>query len=157
MATIDITNNPLARFVLGAIFVLSGIFVLFAGCWNLFLGFKSKNWPKGTAKILSSEVERHRGSKGGTMYGAEVHYEYSVNGVTYHNNKISFGDYQSNSPVRAKRLENKYQEDHEFPVSYDPTNPERSVLEPGPQFMQLLIVLIGALFFGVGMFLLWFS
>ena len=152
MVSIDVSNNPLAKNILAAVFVLVGFVVVIVGLWNIVLGAKSKNWPRATAKILSSEVERHRTSKGGTTYGAEIHYEYHVNGIKYANNKLSFGDYQSGSPSRAQRIENKYPEGQQFSVFYDPANPERAVLEPGVRWMQVLVVLFGAVFFAAGVF-----
>ena len=109
---------------------LVGTFDCFIGS-SLYHQTRAKGFPQTTGTIISSEVTRHRGSKGGTTYGVSIEYTYQVNGVQFAGNRYRYGaastsdskwahDAVQNNPVGA-----------EVPVYYDPTSPSESLLSPG--------------------------
>ena len=86
-------------------------------------------------------------------YGAEVQYEYSVGGIPYISNRLSFEVLGTRSPKSALKEMNRYRHQHQVVVYYDPTNPQQSVLEPAnigdisiPLMVGILLVFLGIFF-----------
>ena len=139
------------------------IFSLFAaiGGGIVYLGYMfyvksqaSQSWPTAQGVVVSSEVtaRRSRSGKGRhrTTYGADVRYEYTVNGVQYSSGKISFGEYRTHSRGPAQAAVDQYPRQAEVVVYYNPDKPEEAVLEPGKMGGIVILFIVGGVFGAVG-------
>jgi hypothetical protein len=95
---------------------------------------------------ISSPVTESRDSEDHPIYQAEVHYFYSVNGVTYANNKVSFVSASSSDRSFSNRIVARYPAGKIAQVSYDPAQPKTAVLEPVLYTSFLLFYGIGGVF-----------
>ncbi len=138
--------------VFGLLFMAVGIGVTIWAAVTLRRASASTDWPTTEGKVISSEVESHKGGEGGTTYGAEVLYEYSVSRTTHSGNKVSFGDYSSSNPGHAREIVNKYPADETVTVHYNPERPEVAVLEPGGSSIIYLPLGFGLVCCVVGFF-----
>jgi len=95
---------------------------------------------------------RHRGSKGGTTYSADVSYDYSVWGSHYTGTKVAFG-MMSSSAHYAQSYLNHYPVGAKVPVHYSPNDPQAAVLETGIHGGTWICFGVGSVFslFGVMM------
>lgn len=110
------------------------------------MGLASRRWPKVQGRIESSEIETtYRQSHDSTSYAPSIAYSYSVDGKVYWGRGISSGDH-SGSRKRAERIVAKYFCGLAVEVSYDPEDPNLSLLEPGFAPASLWIFLMGAVF-----------
>ncbi|HQO58006.1 MAG TPA: DUF3592 domain-containing protein [Candidatus Omnitrophota bacterium] len=138
-------------------------FLFFAaiGGGIVYLGFMSyvksrasQSWPTAQGVVVSSEVAAHRSrSRKGhhrTTYGAKVRYEYTVNGVQYSSDKISFGEYRTHNRGPAQATADRYPPQVEVVVYYNPDKPEEAVLEPGKRGGIVIIFIVGGVFGAVG-------
>ncbi len=127
----------------------------------------SRQWPLARGVIVSSRILREHSSPsnnaqvnrivGDHQYKPEIAFEYSVLGVKYISNKVSFGDYSSNSPRHAESVTARYPEGKAVNVFYNPDNPEDAVLENTGGFgvwllcfVGLFLLAISALFIYIG-------
>ncbi|MFA5261340.1 MAG: DUF3592 domain-containing protein [Candidatus Omnitrophota bacterium] len=134
-------------------------FLLFAalGGGMVYLGYTlyrksqaSKSWPTTQGSVVSPEVTAHhsRSKKGHhrTTYGADVQYEYTVDGVKYSSHKISFGEYRTNNSGQAQATVDHYPPQAQVVVYYNPDKPEEAVLEPGKTGGIVILFVVGGMF-----------
>jgi hypothetical protein len=112
------------------------------------------HYPSTDGTILSSEVTRHRGSKGGTTYGVEVSYKYSVNGIEYTGNRYRYYKFSSSDSAWAYNVVNRLLRGAQTRVYYDPRNPENAVLATGLEGSDLFMLMFLTPFNGVMLALL---
>ncbi|MCA9285286.1 MAG: DUF3592 domain-containing protein [Phycisphaerales bacterium] len=87
----------------------------------------AKRFATTTGRVLESQVETRRGSKGRTSYKARIRYEYEIDGRRYQSSRLSYFDVSS-SRTHATRLVKSHPIGAETPVHYDPLDPSRAVL-----------------------------
>jgi len=110
--------------------VAFALWIVISICSNLYLSIASTHWPKTTARILSSGV--YRNGKGvGVSWNPEVKYQYAIGGTTYQSANVRFMRRVFYDSESANDMQAPYPAGHVVSVSYDPQNPNRSVLEPG--------------------------
>ena len=140
----------------GPIFTLLGGGFLIIGVYNIRSASESESWPTAEGVVVSSIVSESRdpGERHST-YGAEVRYEYTVEGVTQEGDRVRFGgNVSSSNPSGARETVERYREGSAIAVFYDPEDPARSVLEPGMSGAVFLFPGIGGLFFVIGVVIL---
>ena len=145
-------TGMIGALLFGGIFAIVGFAVaLFVGKPILDNAKASEHWPSVAGAIVSSEVVTKRGDDG-TMYAADVVYDYTVDGRDYKCSTLSFGgDYSSSSSSHAYEVTNKYPVGSEVRVFYAPEEPSTAVLEPGATWMSYLALGIGLVFLAVGL------
>ena len=91
------------------------------------IGASAKEWPATEGTVLESYVVRGGGVPA-TMdtLTPVVNYEYRVSGKRYVSSTVRIGDYLPWAPARVQA----YPEARQVRVYYDPTNPQRAVLDP---------------------------
>jgi hypothetical protein len=80
--------------------------------------------------VLESKIAVND-SDDGTTYGADVSYEFVVNDRKYKGDKVTISEVSTSSRSRAKKIVDRYPKRKKIPVFYDPSDPEKNVLEPG--------------------------
>lgn len=131
----------------GLIFL--GLIFAVAGIISLRPALSSLRWPAAQGEVLSARVA-HRD---GQPYPL-VRYCYQVGEKTYTSARISFRPTTSLPGLPAEppaAALARYPEGKSITVYYDPTAPERAVLEPGAGLGAYLPVTAGGLFFILGL------
>jgi len=115
------------------------------------------DWPKTNGNVIKSSIEASKGSSstgssGGTVvWHADIAYEYTVDGQSYNNYKVSYGDYGSSDKSHAQAILNRYPLGKKVPVYYQPDDQSESVLEPeGTKQGIMLKIIIGSAFMFIG-------
>lgn len=149
--------------VLGfAVLILLWALIYFYLMRVLVLALKSKSWPITEGKITHSEMKsaKYLGSSyAANKYRVLFQYVYTVNGVAYASQLLSFGDlalYQvSNNGLRSKEaaeyIVTKYPVGRIVNVHYDPRLHRRATVVPG---VNTNLALLMAIFSVIGLFIL---
>jgi hypothetical protein len=122
-------------------FFLAGAVAVGFGARNVWLAYASERWPNVQGVITVSEI-----SHDDETTGAKISYSYAVDGKPFEGSGVSFGDYSSSDSGHAHAILTKYPKGKQVQVCYQPSNPARSVLEPGFCTGLLLAPLFGMLF-----------
>ena len=112
----------------------------------------AQSWPEAEAEILSSEIEEHDGDDS-TSYSAEFTYRYKVGGKFYTNDRYTFLR-TSGSRKSARKLLKKYPVGSTTRVSYNPDDPNESVMD-NRMGWRLLYALFPLAFIAVGGLFVW--
>jgi hypothetical protein len=135
-----------------------GLVILASGIDPTLVTLRSRGWPTTEAVVLESRVftlrelrdsfdglSRSVSTRGG--YVPFVRYEYTVDGETYVNVRVS--PFDSPIPRRqwAERVVADYQENTRVTVPYDPSDPSRSFLRTWIRSQRLLLFLGGSTLF----------
>ena len=144
-----------------------GFLIIFALFWSslvlLFDGFictsivhqvRAEKFPSTAGQVVSSQVTRHRGSKGGTSYGVKIGYQYVVDDRTFQAGRYRYGQVSSSNRSWAQATVARFPPGSQTRVFYNPANPSDALLSPGIDGSDLFFLLILTPFNGV-MFALW--
>ncbi len=143
--------------VVGTIFTLAGMGVLWYGIDTVREASASKSWPTTQGIITRSEVRQQKQPSGGgsSSFIAEVSYEYKVDSLSYRNDRISRMDFGTSNRSSVREKKKKYPLGKEVVVFYNPANPLDALLEPGWGWIQAIPLGLGAAFSLAGLSMLW--
>lgn len=115
--------------------------------WN---GLVSPGWEQTQGTVLRAGLEQS-----GLQYGPKVVYRYDVDGHAYENVRISFPDTRDSgsTAIQLRKLTAKYPVGGPCTVYYNPANPATSCLEPGVNYLLLIVgvpLVLGLLAAAVG-------
>lgn len=125
-------TNPNSNARLMGFFLVAaiGVFLTVNMMSAWYLSLVSTHWPTTEGRVLNSQV-----SSGTTTIGdwwaPSVKYEYRVGANTFQAGNIRFYMPMLRDPAAADALRSPYPAGKLVSVSYDPKDPNRSVLEPG--------------------------
>jgi hypothetical protein len=111
-----------------AAFIVFGVALLVHLAFQARYGAESVSWPMTIAWINSSEIRYPAKRRLWTAPYAQVQYSYTVGGVSYSGDRLSFG---APLRIRLQLIVERYHPGGTAEVRYDPSNPARSVLVPG--------------------------
>jgi len=147
-------NDASLGFLIGGgvcfLFFVIGIFIMIAGIRNRKKAEESTSWPSVQGTIIKAWVETQEhedddGSKTITHF-PRWEYEYSVSGMTYTSENISFGGTRgSNRESEAREALKQYPLNSQVRVFYNPSNSEEATLVPGTQGTMGLVIFGGVL------------
>jgi hypothetical protein len=140
---------------------LIGIYLVYNIYQNIrfyVLGEKSKNWDISTCKILLSKLNSYSfyqvSSSLPISYKLRVSYEFTINGINYYSNIISFDkEFWYFSEDSAKKAVDHFIVGEEYNVFYDPQDPSKSVLRVGNSFVNSLLISIYSFCFLIYIFI----
>jgi hypothetical protein len=133
------------------------VFIGTIGLWNtlseVIEGYATSVWPSTSGTIqrfaIESEV-RQKGTGAVTEYFPSIDYAYQVNGVGHIGHKVYATDEPSTYPSRFASIKQRLKPGMQVAVYYDPSNPNRAVLERGPEpifvlgvFLSVALLVIG--------------
>lgn len=140
------SNNSCFGTLIGVfIFGLVGMGLLIAGILSYNKARATQSWPTVTGTIRSAQIVEKR-DEDGTTYGLSVNYDYVVADRPYSGSRIALSDYTSSSRRYALGLQEKYGVGTQVTVYYNPADPFDSVLEPGANWVQYLLLGMGCCF-----------
>lgn len=108
------------------ILILVSIGVLFYGTFDFSHAISSTKWPKAPGRILTSQIVQPR-----SRYHPSINYAYVVGNTTYTGNTYRWGDTFYWKRETAEAAVQTYAPGSTVFISFDPSRPERSVLETG--------------------------
>jgi hypothetical protein len=115
----------------GAFFAIVAAVVMFGfNFMDMLHGLQSEHWPVIEGTIQSAAINRHSSGKGGHYYGADISYDYQVEGMKFSGDQLAFGDIswfeRANEAILAR-----YPVGKKVQVHYSSNNPQLAVLETG--------------------------
>jgi len=142
--------------ILGTVFSIAGGVAGFGFGKPILDKAKASNeWPSTDGKVIESELERHRGNEGETMYKALVVYEYSLDGGEFESDRVWFGGgYSTSDRSEMQAVVKEYPVGKNVTVYYSPDDPGEAVLKPGAYFSSYLLFGGGLIFFTIGSLML---
>ncbi len=110
----------------------------------------SRSWPNVEGEITTSEEEKI-GSNYNVSIKPRIKYSYTVNGEIYESERIKVGTQSISSTDRGwvERTLERYPLGKKLTVYYNPTFPEKTVLEPGFNIRIYFPILIGLIFYAI--------
>jgi hypothetical protein len=122
--------------------VIFGVFMTVWGVYARQQSMRSRYWPTTAGVVTEWQYVDHRGRKS----SATIRYRYRVQGQTYTGELISYDKFWGDEDRRST-----YPEGAQVDVHYDPADPAKAVLEPGPGPGAGVKLLVGlaSLAFGV--------
>lgn len=134
------------------------VFLLMGGLTTYFLFVRplvniqrARSWQSVPCRVISSSVQSHSGSKGGTTYSVDILYAYAVDGKDYRSNRYDFMGGSSSGYNGKDAIVKRYRPGTKATCFVDPHDPAQAVLQRNftPGMLVGLIPLV-FLFIGVG-------
>ncbi len=120
----------------------------FYQCLNLYKDIKATSWPSVDGQIhwktnsAGPFRNERRGYVIGSLHWKEVQFTYSVNGLQYSSNNLSFGLTFSDDSELTNPFD---KEQSPVKVYFNPLSPSEAVLVPGPKAANISLVALGGL------------
>lgn len=149
-------GRPRRHRMIGFILIVVGCVLLIpVGYQTLQSARESSHWPRTQGVIDRSVVEVVEQRDGSNMYFARIRYTYTVGDSQYTGTRIRFGTENAGtvSSDQAERLTRRYPVTQIVDVYYDPASPEIAVLERGPRMDAYVLLGVGVIALGVGLYL----
>jgi len=141
----------LGAFCFGSVFLILGILIIGSGISALDEGRASLSWQTCEGIITHLEMERSRAStkKSGSSYAASIRYDYTVEEKKYTGDRYSVRGNLVNANDREKFVAT-HSVGTVVTVYYSPSSPETSLLVPGTNYANYVLLGFGILlsFFG---------
>jgi hypothetical protein len=135
--------------VIPFVFAIGGLAGLIWSIVIIFRSIDSESWKWVDCHITESTIKVISGE--GTEYRAIVKYQYSVDGIPYEGDTVRFGR-SSAWKSTAEKICKKYPKGVTARVSYNPENPQSSVLIPGISPSIYVIVFLSICFLILGIY-----
>ena len=140
--------------IFGLMFFGAGSLAAWMVCLKPMSGvIASGNWTPTPARIVSSHLDSSRGSRGGSTYRVNIHYEYDVNGSCHTSDRYDFfsSDMSSNVGVGSMRKTvNELQPGDETTCLVNPANPDEAVISRKIPWFYALFMLFPLPFLFIG-------
>ena len=140
--------------IFGLIFFSAGSFVAWTVCIKPLSGvISSGGWTPTPARIVSSQLDRSRSSKGGSTYRVNIHYEYNVNGSHHTSDRYDFFSSGMSSNVGVgsmRKTVNELQPGDETTCLVNPANPDEAVISRKIPWFNGLFMLFPLPFLFIG-------
>lgn len=132
-----------------AVFGSMALFITAEGAYN---GYASRSWPATEGIIDASGIQTKAEDNGKKKHRLMIAYHYTVDGVRYDNNKTQFLDNVFSTKTRKDEIVATFGIGQKVRVTYNPSDPQTSVLITGFPIGTFLVgLLLGLLFLGLGL------
>ena len=130
--------------------------ILALGPWSAAHGLLTLRWPRAETKIIDASLRTFSGPSNDPRVRDEwhafsVHYSYNVGGKDYFGGRVEPYDYGMQNSAGAERMRDRHPIGSLANVAYDPKDASVAYLEPGPSSFSLILVFIGAVIGGSGL------
>jgi hypothetical protein len=141
----------------------AGFVLLLIGAIGSWRGYVTKSWPTTAATLITNaldKIEKTRSIpmtdrlRGGITETVETEvlalsYRYSVDGVVFEGHKLEPWDFGLPSKAKARDIA-ALGSGGTHAVAYDPRDPRRAYLKPGPSTTSFTLVTMGAVLMAAG-------
>lgn len=135
----------------GAFAVFGGI-ALFITAEGAYRGYTSRSWPDTEGIIDASYIQTVAKDKGQKKHRLIIAYHYTVDGAQYLSSKTQFLDNVFSPKTKKDQIVATFRPDQKVRVTYNPSDPQISVLITGfPIGTFLGGLFLGLLFLGLGL------
>lgn len=125
----------------------------------LLVGQHSQQWPNVVGEVLDAESDQIAGSQTGRSWMIRVRYRYQVDGREFESDRIAFSrQIGGRTRIQADDELQQYVPGGPVLVYFDPAQPDRAVLRPGPDrrayfglSFGVALILVALLFWTVPM------
>ncbi|HTY98378.1 MAG TPA: DUF3592 domain-containing protein [Rhodocyclaceae bacterium] len=131
------------------LFVVGGIFSIAPAVKTIQLARASLAWPTAPGRVTVAEVREDYDSRG-RYCTPRIAFEYQVDGRSYESDSLLVGTTPSGSMPYARSVTEKYPVGAAVRVAYNPADPQRAVLEPGPRAEDYLAPFAAVLLIAAG-------
>lgn len=111
---------------------VAGVAALTAGLPRLLSAWRARSWPTARGEIISSGMSSSVVPDSPDMYRPEIVYRYDVAGKTHTADRIRFAIDSSYSRSQVEQIADRYPVGQAVEVYYEPADPSRACLQPGP-------------------------
>ena len=147
---------PYIPLVIGLVFMALGGVIFWISRRARQQARAAEAWPTVPATVTSAEISMRRKSTGTgrdrgrqTVYTPVVRYSYTVAGVAYQGDRVSFGPNESPFRGAAEKIVAKYPVGAPITVRHDPATPSRASIEATAK-SALLPMIVGGIFVAIG-------
>lgn len=140
--------------IFALLFILAGLGLIVLGAVRYREGKASNGWTEVPAKVQSADMGRTKNKTAGSRYHAHITYTYEVQGVSYTSRLVGLAGQESGSESHAQNLLKQYPVGSTVKAYYDPAMPEKAVLIRGVGASVRAVFVVGALFLGMGGYLM---
>jgi Protein of unknown function (DUF3592) len=156
-------DNGIITMIIGIIIVVVGFYFVAHQIPAVTSGLQSQSWKVTTATVLSSRWLTHHPTGDeynqtyegkGYMHTPEIAYSYSVKGRKFSANRYQFGDTGRRSVNEIRGIVARYPVGRIVRMTYNPSDPSQSVLEPGVNGMSWFMLAVGSGMIALGV---WFG
>ncbi len=132
--------------------------ILALGLWGMAHGLLTLRWPRVQAEIIEADLRTFSGQSNDPRrrdewHAFSVHYTYNVDGKDYFGGRVEPYDYGMQNSAGAERMRDRHPVGPLANVAYDPKDASVAYLEPGPSSFSLILVFIGAVIGGSGLWI----
>lgn len=141
----------------------AGLVCALIGAIGVWRGIVTQSWPTTQATLISNTLETTQETRtipmtdrlrGGIEETVEtetlaVNYRYSVDGVTFEGHKLEPWDFGMPGKAKARSIA-ALGAGGTHPVAYDPRDPRRAYLKPGPSTTSVTLVTLGVVLMASG-------
>jgi chromate transport protein ChrA len=122
----------------------SAVFLWYDGvrAHETFKQFESRHYPVVTGMVTHSEIKIHRGSKGRKSYEAVIYYRYEVGERAFTGARLRYNPINADTAASARSIVAAHPDGATVQVFYNPENPQDSLLSPGVDGWDCMMVLI---------------
>ena len=152
-----LSRSTRRRHDLSRMLLFVGLPLLAVGLYGVAVGLITLGWPRTQAVILDARVDvrettstvpgtdKYRGGRTETRETASFHvrYRYRVDGQDYEADGVEPGDLGLQNSAASRDHGRTYKTGTQVMVAYDPRNPARAYLLPGPSSPSLMLALVG--------------
>ncbi len=125
------------------VLAIIGVALTFLGSVKLKNALATNKWPVTKGTITSAEVS------GAVKYYPSIKYAYTVDGVEYTSDRISNMNFNTKKRSVAEAVVNKYPLGSETKIYYNRSDPSASLLEPGINTGNILLLAFGILLLAI--------
>lgn len=136
--------------------IVLALLILVPGTWVAVKGALTLRWPRAEATIVDANLRIQSIRSARARYPDEwasfhAHYTYAVGGRDYYGGGVEPYDLGMQNSAGARRMRERHPVGSKAQVAYDPDDPAVSYLEPGPSSISLMMMGIGAIIGGAGL------
>ncbi|MBX9603955.1 MAG: DUF3592 domain-containing protein [Bryobacteraceae bacterium] len=147
---------------MGIPFLGGGLLVGYLGFHSILESIRMRTWKEVPARILSCELNSHRGSKGSVTYSVAAEYEYQFAGQVHRSTRVSLHGGSDNigsfHQDAAEELQDYRKHNEPFPAYVNPLNPSEAMLYRDVRWGMLAFQGVFLVFFGgAGLLMIVFS
>jgi len=107
---------------------------------------ESEKWPKASGMIIHSTLGEKENDEGKISYFADIEFKYSVDSISYTNDRISYWKFLSPDSSNFEESLLKYPLNKKVSVYYNPKDPKIGYLEPGISIGSYIYLIFGIAF-----------